>query len=164
MYKILLVSTFVFAVSCSNENAQSLKPQALSDSFLFAELNSSGYRYYKSDSLPKDSAPGSGHIGQVLVRFNPIAQRSLDSTGKLPVSDRFSEGSMIVKELYSTGVLANYAIMYKSATDPTAGGGWVWGYMNLQGSITFRADKGQGCIGCHSIEGNRDLVRTFALR
>ncbi len=152
-----------FSLSCSNENAQNLTP-GISDSFLFEQIKAPGYRFYLNDSSFFESFVGSGHSGPVRIRFNAKAQGSFDSTGRLPVSATFPDKSMVVKELYSNGMLQSYAFMYKSASDPNSAGGWLWGYMNLSGVVTIRANKGQGCIGCHSIEGNRDLVRVMGIR
>lgn len=124
--------------------------------------DTTGFLWYKhTDTLLPKSA-GSGHGQPFLrVRFNAIAATQLDSTGKINVNASFAEGSLIVKELCeNTGDLDRYAILYKKPTHVNADPkGWVWGYINADGSVAVSASKkGNSCISCHSQSGNIDYM------
>ena len=57
-----------------------------------------------------------------------------------------------------------FAVMKKSPGDQLAAGGWLWNEVRPDGSVVFSAGrKGDACIGCHSNDPNRDLVRVFDL-
>jgi hypothetical protein len=122
----------------------------------------SGFVWYKnSDSLLAISA-GSGHAYPFLrTRYNSIAATQLESNGKIKVTADFPEGSVIVKELYSSETnLSRYAVLYKKAENVYADdNGWVWGYINTDGSVASSATgKGGSCISCHSQSGNIDYM------
>ena len=122
----------------------------------------SGFVWYKnSDSLLPISS-GSGHAFPFLrTRFNSIAASQLDGSGKVNSGASFPEGSVIVKELYSSQTsLSRYAVLYKKAENPNADvNGWVWGYINSDGSVASSATgKGSNCISCHSQAGNIDYM------
>jgi hypothetical protein len=124
--------------------------------------NSSGYTWYKkTDSLLIKSA-GSGHSQPYLrTRYNSTATTMLDSTGKVIAGTDFPEGSMVVKELYTDmSTLDLYAILYKKQGHEYAdANGWVWGYINADGSVRLSAtEKGTSCISCHSQDGNIDYM------
>ncbi len=77
----------------------------------------SGFVWYKNvDTLLPISA-GSGHAYPFLrTRYNSIAASQLEANGKIKLTADFPEGSVIVKELYSTQTnLSRYAILYKKA-------------------------------------------------
>ena len=122
--------------------------------------SSSGFTWFKLTgvSLPKSS--GSGHNYPFLrTRYNPIASTSLDSIGMVLPNSKFKEGSFIVKELQnSSGSLERYAILYKDSGNEYADAeGWVWGYINSDGTVAETAEKkGTSCIGCHQQSGNID--------
>lgn len=127
----------------------------------------SGFVWYKnSDSLLPISS-GSGHSYPFLrTRFNSIAASQLESNGKIKVTADFPEGSVIVKELYSSETnLSRYAVLYKKAENENAdANGWIWGYINSDGSVaTSATGKGASCISCHSQAGNIDymLMNTY---
>lgn len=127
----------------------------------------SGFVWYKnSDSLLPISS-GSGHSFPYLrTRYNSIAATQLESNGKIKVTADFPEGSIIVKELYSSETnLSRYAVLYKKAENVYADdNGWVWGYINSDGSVASSATgKGGSCISCHSQAGNIDymLMNTY---
>lgn len=110
------------------------------------------------------AAAGNSPHGSFRVRFNGIAAAALDSTGELPAGNSFPPGSLIVKDVYAGGSVNLFAIMKKAPGDPLAGEGWLWAEITTEGSVIFSAGKkGDGCIGCHSQEPHRDLVRLFDL-
>jgi hypothetical protein len=121
-----------------------------------------GYTWYKNsgDLLPKSS--GSGHNFTYLrTRYNEIASTMLDTDGKIIDSASFPEGSFIVKELMNdANTIERYAMLYKqSGSSSSDANGWVWGYIDSDGTVAEPADKrGSSCIGCHSQEGNIDYM------
>jgi hypothetical protein len=122
----------------------------------------SGFSWYgNTDSLLSKSA-GSGH-GQPFLRtrYNNLAATRLDSAGKVMENAAFPEGSLIVKELFEAGsMLDRYAVLYKNSNHSNADAkGWVWGYINADGSVAVSASKkGNSCISCHSQQGNIDYM------
>ena len=121
-----------------------------------------GFTWYKHSDELLDKSSGSGHNYPYLrTRFNETASAMLDSTGKVMDSASFPEGSFIVKELYSDGsTLERYAMLYKQSNHSDADErGWIWGYVNSDGTVAEPADKkGTSCIGCHTQQGNIDYV------
>jgi Cytochrome P460 len=113
-----------------------------------------GFTWYKKVNtlLPKSS--GTGHTEALLrTRYNAAAATKLDDKGKIVAGAAFPEGSLIVKELYANATTqTKYAILYKKADSPDADAkGWVWGYLNTDGSVVLSASaKGGACISCHS--------------
>lgn len=121
-----------------------------------------GFTWYKNSDALLDKSSGSGHPQQKLrTRFNATASEMLTPNGKVMENASFSDGSLIVKELYSTGgTFERYAILYKSYDNEFADDrGWVWGYINADGTVSATAqDRGSACISCHLQEGNIDYM------
>ncbi len=121
-----------------------------------------GFVWYKNTSALLDKSPGSAHPQPLLrTRYNAIAAGRLDSDGKVLADATFPEGSLIVKELYENATtLGRYAILYKNSGSGDADTrGWVWGYINADGSIVDSASRrGRTCISCHSQAGNIDYM------
>ena len=114
--------------------------------------NTAAFVYYKNDPNAVYSGANGPH-GAFKLKFNKKAILALTDNNKLPVGQKFPDGSMIVKEIPSNGL---YAIMYKKS------GSWLWSEVNKDGTVVFSVNKnGDGCISCHSQSGNRDLVVTF---
>lgn len=124
--------------------------------------SSSGFTWYRFSADLLNKSSGTGHSEALIrTRYNAIAAGSLDSTGRVKEGITFPEGSLIVKELYENANKLNlYAIQLKrSAAAEADASGWVWGYINADGSVREPASKkGQGCRGCHSQGGNIDLT------
>lgn len=122
----------------------------------------SGFVWYKNSSTLLNKSSGSGHPQPFLrTRFNSVAATKLDSDGKIISGAIFPEGSLIVKEFYDNPTtLARYAILYKKSGSADADAkGWVWGYINANGSVADAASrKGISCISCHSQAGNIDYM------
>lgn len=122
----------------------------------------SGFMWYKNSSALLNKSSGSGHSQPLLrTRFNSIASAKLDANGKIISGSFFADGSLIVKELNdNASTLARYAILYKKAGHADADSkGWVWGYMNADGSVAEPAsNKGSACNSCHSQTDNIDYM------
>ncbi|HRC33281.1 MAG TPA: cytochrome P460 family protein [Bacteroidia bacterium] len=151
IHAVFMISVFALIVSsCKKDKAEEDANQALID-----EVNSSGYTYYQNGTLLSGVSP-SPH-GSFKLRFNNIAKAAL-------VGNSFPTGSIIVKELFVGTTLDQFAVMKKDASNANAGSGWVWAEFKPDGTVTYSAaNKGSGCIGCHSGTPNRDLIRTFDL-
>ncbi len=101
------------------------------------------------------------HGDSILMRVNTIAKNSIDATAKKPINGSFSEGSLIVKERYSGGILNQIISMKKQAGFTS---GWAWAEYSPSGSVQYSIDlKGAGCISCHTRGGGatKDYVRIF---
>ena len=119
------------------------------------------YVWYKSSSNQLARSASSGHPQPFLkTRFNNLAAQNLDSLFKVKANGKFKEGSVIVKELYENGKLDLYAVLYKNSSHKNADAkGWVWGYINADGSVRIPSSKkGAECISCHSQSGNEDYM------
>lgn len=157
-FVILSLFTTMFVTSCKKDKAGKDIDTELFD----MAKETSGFVWYKNvDTLLPISA-GSGHAYPYLrTRFNSIAASQLEANGKVKTTADFPEGSLIVKELYSSQTtLSRYAILYKKAENENADAiGWVWGYINADGSVaTSATGKGGSCITCHSQAGNIDYM------
>ncbi len=121
-----------------------------------------GFTWYKNASTLLNKSAGSGHPQPYFrTRYNTIAATQLDSIGKIKAGAVFPDGSLIVKELYeNSSTLSRYAILYKKADNPDADAkGWVWGYLDADGSVAEPASKkGVSCISCHSQADNIDYM------
>lgn len=113
-----------------------------------------GFTWYKNSASLLNKSSGSGHNYPFLrTRYNSIAATVLDSTGKIISGSVFPDGSLVVKELFNNSTdIGRYAILYKKASDANAdANGWVWGYINANGTVAEPAsNKGSGCRSCHS--------------
>lgn len=127
---------------------------AYSDKALFDSCrNVSAFTYYKNNATTVYSGANGPH-GPFKLKFNKVAVTALTDNGKLPVGQVFPNGSLIVKEIQSSGL---YALMYKRS------GAWLWAEINADGSVAYSVNKdaGAGCISCHNQAGQRDLVVSF---
>ena len=154
---ICLVSIFAIS-SCKKEKEEIGTDQELYD----LAKATSGFTWYKNSSSLLDKSSGSGHSQPFLrTRYNAVAATKLESNGKIIIGSIFPEGSLIVKELYDNSTtLGRYAILYKkSASADADANGWVWGYINADGSVAVAASqKGGSCISCHSQADNIDYM------
>lgn len=165
MKKILILSIATIAIivfdSCKKDKEEKEEAEK-TDVTLFSEITISGYNNYKNGALL--SAAGNSPHGSFKLRYNSVALSAVDSTGELPVNGTFPDGSILVKDVYSNGNLSLYAVMKKETSNINAGSGWLWAEYNLDGSTIYGVEnKGAGCIGCHSNNPHRDLVRTYDL-
>lgn len=157
---LLFITVITTIFSCKHE------PEKLAEG-IDAELletakSTNGFVWFKNSNalLPKSS--GSGHPQAFLkTRYNSVAQMQLDSAGKIKPNAVFTDGAIIVKELYNdANTLARYAILYKKSNNPNAdANGWVWGYINANGTVAEpSAKKGGACIGCHTQTNHIDYM------
>lgn len=159
MATLLITITYMsFVYSCKKDKVASVNDQQLYD----LAKETSGFVWFKNSSSILNKSSGSGHAEPFLrTRYNSVAASKLDSNGKIIAGTTFPEGSLIVKELYNnSSTLGRYAILYKKAgTSVTDAKGWVWGYMNSDGSVVESATKkGTACINCHSQSDNIDYM------
>lgn len=126
---------------------------AYSDKALFdSTKNSAAFTYYQNAPSTVYSGTTGPH-GSFKLKFNKVAYAALTDGGKLPVGAVFPEGSFIVKEVQSSGLVA---VMYKKS------GSWLWAEMNADGSTYYSVNKDPSvCTSCHSQSGQRDLVVSF---
>lgn len=121
-----------------------------------------GFIWYKNSSSLLAKSAGSGHPQPFLrTRYNSIAATQLDPNGKIVSGALFPEGSLIVKELFDNSTkLGRYAILYKnSGSADSDAKGWVWGYINSDGTVEEAASKkGSSCISCHPQADNIDYI------
>lgn len=155
MFSICLISIITFQ-SCK-------KNKKNTDKELYEMAKeTSGFTWYKNSSSLLNRSSGSGHPQAYLrTKFNSIAAAKLDTSGKIVAGATFSEGSLIVKELYENSTtLSQYAILYKKSESADADAkGWVWGYIGSDGKVVEPAsNKGSSCISCHSQADNIDYM------
>lgn len=148
----------VFAWTCKYDKFINATDKKLSD--ILKEL--SGYVWFKNSGALLDRSTSSGHPQPFLrTRYNATAANKLDASGNIISGSVFDEGSIIVKELYTNSTtIGRYAILLKDKNDAYADkNGWVWGYINSDGSIAeSAANKGAACINCHSQTSNIDYM------
>jgi len=158
---IIVISIFLVGIltlnSCKKEEA------AGTDKELFdMAQETSGFIWYKNSNALLEKSSGSGHPQPFLrTRYNSVAATKLDSNGRVISGAIFPEGSLVVKELYDNSTsLGRYAILYKNSGSADADAkGWVWGYINSDGSVAEPAsNKGSACINCHSQADNIDYM------
>lgn len=146
------ILTGVF-LSCTKDVAKN-PTLAFSDKALYDScLNVSAFVYYKNNAANIYSGTNGPH-GAFKLRFNQRANTALTDNGKLPLGKTFPNGSMIVKEVQSSGL---FAFMYKKED------AWLWGEANADGSTVFSVHKNPqaACVSCHSQSGQRDLAVSF---
>lgn len=153
---LLLAFLFIFSFSFF-----SCKKKKLNES-LYEESIASGLVLYKNkDSIL--SAAGSSPHGAFKLKFNSTAASQFGVDGKFPAGGTFQNGSLIVKEVFSGGVITQYAVMKKDDSK-FSGSGWLWAEYEPDGKTIYSVgEKGKSCIGCHSGNPNRDLTISFDL-
>lgn len=153
---IYFTGLIIFLNSCKKDE----KASATDIELYNKAKETAGFVWYKKTEalLPKSDL--SGHSEDFLrTRFNATAAEMLDAGGKVQNGITFPEGSLIVKELHnSPTTLSKYAILFKKSDHEYADvKGWVWGYVNADGSVvTPSSEKGSACKSCHNQNGNID--------
>lgn len=155
LFALLTISTLI---SCKKDSAPSN-----TDADIYEKSKSStGFTYFKNSDELLGKSSGTGHSQPFLrTRYNSVAAAKLDSSGKIIEGAIFPEGSLIVKELFENATtLDRYAILYKNSSSPDADAkGWVWGYIEANGTVVEPASKkGGSCISCHTQSGNIDYM------
>jgi Cytochrome P460 len=160
---LLLATAMLVAFTMLNACKSDDDAAASTDKELYDMSKSgSGFTWYKNSDalLPKSS--GTGHSQPLLrTRYNDVAAAMLDMDGKVKTGTVFPEGSLIVKELNNNATtIGRYAILYKQSGHPDADvDGWVWGYINADGSVVEpAANKGNNCRGCHGQADHIDFT------
>ena len=143
--KMFVVLTFCCISIWTINSCKKEKAAKGTDRELYDMSNAtSGFVWYKNSNAVLDKSAGSGHPQPFLkTRYNSIAATKLDSNRKIMTGAVFPEGSLIVKELYDNSTtLGRYAILYKKTESADAdANGWVWGYINSDGTVAEAASK-----------------------
>ncbi|MFA6541617.1 MAG: hypothetical protein WCT99_08435 [Bacteroidota bacterium] len=155
-YQILFTVGMFFFWGCSKEDnpAGSTETTTTTGADLYSLGKSeAGFSFYKNrpDTIAK--AGGSGHPDpQLRTRYNSIAAQYLDGNGKVKAGTVFPDSSLIVKELFTNGILTTYVYLFKKKNDTNAdANGWLWAESSPTGAPTYSvSNKGAGCTGCHS--------------
>lgn len=154
------ISCFVALImmSCEKEESTSFDKEL----FKMATSNIESFTWYKNSNALLVTSDGSGHTQPFLrTRYNTIASQMLNNQGLIIDNATFAEGSLIVKELIDDdGNVELYAILFKDSDNDYADSkGWVWGYIEADGSVRQSVSKkGSSCISCHSQLGNIDYM------
>ena len=145
-------------------------PRITSDSALFAFVTQSqpfaAYAPFPALNAAPDGTlvASSAHQPLIRVSLNATAAGALQN-GRLPAGTAFPDGSVIFKEVLTSGRQVNlFAVMYKDRTNTNAGNGWVWAELRPNGGIEYSmANRGSACTGCHSLDRGpqNDFVRIF---
>lgn len=155
---ISIITTY----SCSKEKGAIGTDEGTDAKLYEMAKETNGFTWFGNSSALLNKSSGSGHPQPFLrTRYNSVAATKLDVNGKIISGSVFPQGSLIVKELYlDSSTLGRYAILYKKSTSGNAdANGWVWGYINPDGSVAEPASKkGVSCIGCHSQSGSIDYM------
>ncbi|MEW7290185.1 cytochrome P460 family protein [Aquimarina sp. 2304DJ70-9] len=128
---------------------------------LFEYLSSKKYQEFKTQEKEKHSSLGPHtQIGlPVKVYMNDAIASSLAQN-----KDEHPMGAVIVKEMFDAkGVLSGWAVMAKTQEGTEDGKGWFWYEVTSTKDPNAIAAMGNGvvgCISCHNIGGNKDMVRT----
>lgn len=107
---------------------------------------------------------GAPHGATVRIFVNDVAVEAAESedfSGTLPY------GTIVVKENFGgtvdePGDVAALTVMYKVEGYNPAGGDWFWLKTPGDGSAIDAEGMVEGCIGCHSQEGNADYQLRYA--
>jgi len=148
-----LVLTLTIVYSCKKDVGKNPLLAFTDKALLDSAKNTSAFVYYKNDPNAIYSGTNGPH-GAFKLKFNKIATAALTDNGKLPVGQKFPDGSFIVKEISSNGL---YAMIYKRA------GSWIWTESHGDGTVVHSVvkDASAACVSCHSQTGQRDLVVSF---
>jgi hypothetical protein len=147
------VFTLTIVYSCRKDVGENPLLAFTDKALLDSAKNAAAFEYYKNDPNAVYSGTNGPH-GAFKLKFNKIAKTVLTDNGKLPVGQKFPDGSFIVKEIPSNGI---YAMMYKKD------GSWIWTESHGDGSVIHSVikDAAGPCVSCHSQAGQRDLVVSF---
>ena len=162
-FKTIAAFTFCLVGMWSINSCTKEKVAAGTDKELYdMSKTTTGFVWYKNANTLLGKSSGSAHPQPFLrTRYNAIAASKLDASGKIVTGASFPEGSLIVKELHDNSTtLGRYAILYKKSSRADADAkGWVWGYINADGTVAESASKkGTACISCHSQADNIDYM------
>ena len=165
---VVLALLGLLVAACQGGDAGSDLPAADGNDVMDYVLDTSPYTDWGTwpsdqwNNFNTNLASGAPHGQVVRIYVNDIALDAADSfDGDLP------EGSMIVKENYvgtdpdNPGDLDAVTIMYKvDGFNPDAGD-WFWVKAKPSGEQIDAEGAVDGCIGCHSQQGNDDFVLRY---
>ena len=159
---VLVISVCLTFVLTINSCKKDEETKGIDKELYEMAKNADGVTWFKNSSALLNKSAGSGHPQPLLrTRYNSEAASVLDANGLILSNATFPEGSLVVKELFeSANSLARYAILYKKSGSADAdANGWIWGYINSDGSVAESATKkGSACISCHSQADNIDYM------
>lgn len=166
-----LLAMVTWCMGCSGDRPTTTTTSGVSsDSALFRVLTETepfgSYSLFpNAEAVTAGTLNGStAHGPLVRVSLNATAAGALQN-GRLPPGTRFPNGSVIFKEIQTSGgATIVYAVMYKDGGNRLASNGWLWAELYPTGSVAYSiSNRGAGCTGCHLLEQGRqnDLVRTF---
>ena len=148
-------------VSCGK--ADSTIESTDSDAEVYEATTTSNLVFYQNVDTVYEPAANSPH-GDFKLKFNDIAASAFDSSGRLPEGGTFPDGSLVVKEVQSSGTTSLYAVMKKDSKSSVAGNGWLWAEYDTDGKVLSSVNgKGSSCISCHAQSPHRDYTRSFDL-
>lgn len=169
-YSILLIAFALLAAACQagGEEAGADLPDA--DAAAVMEYVNDTNPYSAWGTWPSDEwnnfntnlVSGEPHGNVVRIYVNEIALEAADG-----LNNELPEGSMIVKENYvgtdpeNPGELDALTIMYKVDGFNNDANDWFWVKAKPDGSQIDAEGAVDGCIGCHSQEGNQDYVLRY---
>lgn len=157
LISVVITSIIIVFHSCKKEKAEGIDKQLYN-----MAQETDGFVWYKNTNSLLNKSAGSGHSELFLrTRYNATAATQLDADFKVIDGTTFPEGSLIVKELYSnSSTLSKYAVLYKQTANENADvNGWVWGYINADGTVAESAtNKGTSCTSCHSQSNHIDYT------
>lgn len=156
-FSLIVISTFAI-ISCKKD----VEPTSVDTDLYEMAVAESGFTWFKNSNNLLKKSNGSGHPQPLLrTRYNALAATKIETSGKIMPGATFPEGSLIVKDLYDDPTtLARYAILFKDSKNQDADAkGWVWGYVNANGTVAESSSKkGSSCISCHSQANNIDYM------
>jgi hypothetical protein len=159
----ILLCGIVTINSCSKDPDTNDMDQTnlYNDAAMYQEITNGSFYYYQSDTATLTAAGNSPH-GTFKLLFNQEAKNALGTDGKLAVGDTFPTGSIILKDVIRNGTTRFYAAMWKQPASSNTNEDWLWYEANLDGSLLVSITaKGNGCIGCHRANTNRDFTNSF---
>ena len=85
--------------------------------------------------------------------------------GKIPKDVKFPDGSLVVKDIYSSDKkeIVGYSVMKKDSKHADQAEGWLWAEFSTSTGSYFNisiTEKGSRCLGCHN-NASVDRVQTF---
>ena len=159
--RLLIQTSFIFIFllsviySCVKDKGRNPALAYTDFGLLDSCKTNASFVYYQNDDQTIYSGSNGPH-GAFKLKFNHVAYSQLTAMGKLPVGGIFKDGSMIVKEVISGGIVVEYALIYKR------NGSWIWAEIKPDKSVKHSVNADHSlCTSCHSQAGNRDLVDSF---
>jgi len=154
----------VFSILCAGLLSCKNRKEEKQNESLYNETVNSSYTFYRGIDSVYTAAGGSPH-GNFKLKFNSIAAAALTDNGRLPVGQKFPDGSLILKEVYTGSSATLYVVMKKDKSSKfKSEGDWVWAEYGTDGEAVYSAGKkGESCTGCHTTGTTRDYVRSFDL-